>query len=393
MTDVDRWLLPDGVDEVLPPQANKLETLRRDILDLYAAWGYDLVVPPLIEFLDSLFVVQGESFRLDTFKIVDQFTGRGMGIRADITSQVARIDAHGLKRNGPNRLCYADSVLHTKPSSLRASRCPIRIGAELYGSPATGADIEVISIMLETLAIAGINKVQLALGHVGIYRSLIESAGLDAGLEQKLFNGIQRKSTGEIESLLSQSDCPADLKEMLQLLPGLSGDIEVLAEAEQVLASAPGTVKQDIARLRNIAASLEARFPEQSLYFDLSELRGYEYHTGIVFAAYIDNYGEAVAKGGRYDDIGEMFGRYRSATGFDADLKTLLQLGQREYTKVSKIFAPAMEDPALLEFIRELRKQGKAVVTELEDQKEGAAEMDCSSIIVQVNGKWVVQPL
>ena len=185
MTEANRWLLPDGVDEILPPAAHNLETLRRDILDLYRSWGYELVITPLIEFLDSLNIIPSEDLQLETFKVVDQVSGRSLGIRADITSQAARIDAHVLQKDGPNRLCYADSVLRTRPSSMLGTRSPYRIGCELYGHRGLASDVEVISLMLETLKLAEINEVQLALGHVGIYRSLIENAGLDQDTEKK----------------------------------------------------------------------------------------------------------------------------------------------------------------------------------------------------------------
>ncbi len=204
MTKANRWLLPDGVDEILPPQASQLESLRRDLLDLYSTWGYELVMTPLIEFLDSLLIVPSSNLQLQTFKIVDQLTGRGMGVRADITSQVARIDAHVLQREAPTRLCYADNVLHTLPKSLLCSRSPLTIGAELYGHSGIESDIEVISLMLKTLDTAGIGSVQLALGHVGIYRALTKEANLPAELGQKLFAALQRKSTGEIEQVLTE---------------------------------------------------------------------------------------------------------------------------------------------------------------------------------------------
>ena len=315
MSKANRWLLPDGVDEILPPQANNLEMLRRDILDLYRSWGYELVITPLIEFLDSLNIVPSEHLHLETFKVVDQISGRSMGIRADITSQVARIDAHVMQKQGPNRLCYADSVLRTRPSSMLGSRSPYRIGAELYGHNGIDSDLEVISLMLETLKLAEIEPVQLALGHVGIYRSLISHADLDDELEEKLFAALQSKSTEDIDQLLGNLTTNGNLLEMLTALPTLSGDESVLEQAEQVLAKAPGTVKEDIAQLRGLAAALKARYPEQSLYFDLSELRGYDYHTGVVFAAYTNGFGSSIAKGGRYDEIGSGFGRARAATG------------------------------------------------------------------------------
>lgn len=393
MTKANRWLLPDGVDEILPPQANNLESLRRDILDLYRSWGYELVITPLIEFLDSLNVVPGEDLQLETFKVVDQLSGRTMGVRADITSQVARIDAHVMQKETPNRLCYADSVIRTKPPAMLASRSPYRIGAELYGHNGIDSDLEIISLMLETMKLAEVGQIQLALGHVGIYRSLIAHAGLNNEQESKLFEALQSKSEKDIEDLLVDMKANAGLLEMLKALPTLSGDESILDSAEQILSKAPGSVLEDIAQLRSLSQALKSRYPEQSLYFDLSELRGYEYHTGVVFAAYTPGFGSSIAKGGRYDDIGEGFGRARAATGFDSDLKNLITLGKRQFNAVEKILAPANEDSELQAYIATLRAQGKQVVIALSGDDSSAKELDCTQEIVQLDGKWELKPL
>jgi len=393
MTKANRWLLPDGVDEILPPEANNLETLRRDILDLYRSWGYELVITPLIEFLDSLNIVPGEDLQLETFKVVDQLSGRTMGIRADITSQVARIDAHFMQKNEPNRLCYSSSVLRTKPSALLGSRSPYRIGAELYGHSGIDSDLEIISLMLETLKLAEVGQVQLALGHVGIYRSLIAHAELDTEQERKLFAALQNKSEKDIDDLLVNLKTNGGLLEMLKALPTLSGDESILDTAEQVLSKAPGTVLDDIAQLRSLCQTLKARYPEQSLYFDLSELRGYEYHTGVVFAAYTTGFGTSIAKGGRYDDIGEGFGRARAATGFDSDLKNLLALSKRKFATIEKVLAPANDDSELHTLIITLRAQGKQVLTALSEDSASPQDLGCTQQIVQLDGKWVLDPL
>jgi ATP phosphoribosyltransferase regulatory subunit len=393
MTKANRWLLPDGVDEILPPRANKLETLRREILDLYRSWGYELVITPLIEFLDSLMIIPSEELHLQTFKVVDQLSGRTMGVRADITSQVARIDAHVLQSKGPARLCYAGSTLMTKPGSMLSSRSPIKIGAELYGHSGSSSDLEVISLMLETLRCAGIANVQLALGHVGIYHSLVENLDLDEDLEQKIFTAIQRKSPKDLADLLMPIKSHPELLRMLTALPGLCGDITVLDDAEEALYKAPGSVAENIHQLRELSRQIQASYPEQSLYFDLSELRGYEYHTGVVFGAYCKGHGQSIAKGGRYDNIGAGFGRARAATGFDCDLKTLLVLSSRDFGSAEKIFAPLTDDPALHEMIRELRQQGSQVICELDRQAVTAAELGCTHEIALRDGKWQLQPL
>lgn len=391
MTKANRWLLPDGVDEILPPQANRLETLRRDLLDLYGTWGYQLVMTPLIEFLDSLLILPSAELQLQTFKIVDQLTGRSMGVRADITSQVARIDAHVLQQDPPTRLCYADSVLHTRPQSLLGSRSPLLIGAELYGHAGIDSDIEVIGLMLQTLDKAGITGAQLALGHVGLYRSLIGEAALAPELERKLFEAVQRKSWGEIDQLLAGGD--AKLAANLKHLTTLHGDITVLDRVADGIDCTAPAIATSIKQLRQVATAIGERFPGQSLYFDLAEMRGYEYHTGIVFAAYVAGYGEAIANGGRYDDIGEGFGRARAATGFNADLKILLAQGRREFAQPQRIFAPSGNDPALLAAIASLREQGQQVVQALGGQSETADGMHCDHELVNSGGDWQVTPL
>lgn len=393
MKNGDRWLLPDGVEEILPPRARQLEILRRDILDLYAAWGYDLVITPLIEFLDSLLIVPSSKLQLRTFKIVDQITGRSMGVRADLTAQAARIDAHVLNREGPTRLCYADSVLHTKPSSLLGSRSPIRIGAELYGHAGNASDIEVMSLMLETLAKAGLDSTQLALGHVQVYRPLVDMAGLDQTLERRLFKALQRKAHGDIEAVLAEGQVEPGLASLIATLPTLYGDRKVLEKASQALAAAPPATLAALDELQALADAISRRYPEQSLYFDLAELRGYEYHTGVVFACYVDGYGEAISKGGRYDHIGEVFGRARAATGFDLDLKTLLSLSTRDFGKLTRVFAPDLDDAALRTEITRMRNEGTAVVMALEGQQQDAKAMDCTHQLVMTAGKWICEPV
>ncbi len=394
MNGPDRWLLPDGVDEILPPQAGRLETLRREILDLYASWGYELVIPPLVEFLDSLLIVPGNNeLNLRTFKIVDQLSGRSMGVRADITSQVARIDAHGLKGNIPVRLCYADSVLHTRPQSLLGSRVPILIGAELYGHSGVDSDIEVITLMLETLAIAGIEDVQLALGHVGIYRTLVAHAELEPQLEQKLFDALQRKATEEITQLLEHQDIDPALLLMLKNLVDLCGGDEVLDKAAIMFNKAPEQVSECLGQLQAISRGIRQRFPQQSLYYDLAELHGYQYHSGLVFAAYAGEHGDAIANGGRYDAIGKAFGRARPATGFDADLTVLMRLSTRKFQAVDRIFAPYADNDSLLQFINQLRSEGHVVIAGLQGQTESAADMHCSHEITMSESGWQLRPV
>lgn len=390
MTSAKRWLLPDGVEEILPNEAGKLESLRRQLLDLYRSWGYELVITPLIEFLDSLLVGTSKDLDIHTFKIVDQLSGRMMGIRADITPQAARIDAHCLHRDGPVRLCYADSVLHTRPRGLMTSRVPIRIGAELYGHAGVECDIELICLMHETLQVAGIENCQIVLGHVGIFRNLLQEADLDDETEQLLFQAVQRKAFDEIDQILAEAVKAADLRERLQKLTRLSGDESVLEQAKQVFSAASDSVKAELEELVAIAAGVNERLPGISIGFDLCELRGFEYHTGIVFAAYSPGYGRAVAKGGRYNDIGEVFGRARPASGFDSDLKILARLSAGEFSAPKAILAPATTEPELLDKIKELRHNGEVVIQQLGSETENSKDLNYDRKLEKQGTSWQV---
>jgi ATP phosphoribosyltransferase regulatory subunit len=379
MTTVDRWLLPDGVEEVLPVPAAKVEQLRRALLDLYAGWGYQLVIPPLMEFTESLLIGLGSDIEMLTFRVTDQLSGRNMGIRADITPQVARIDAHSLAQSGISRFCYAGSVLHTRPISLLASRSPIKLGAELYGDDSLQADIEVISLMLETLKVAGIHGCTLDLGHVGIYQKLLAECGLAESQEQQVFDALQRKSLPDLKAILA--DLPPPQREKILQLASLHGGEVVL---EQV-----SWADEVVQELRTVAAAISSRYPEVKVYFDLGELRGYHYHTGLVFAAYVDGHGQAVANGGRYDDVGQVFGRARPATGFSTDLKALLQLlsASLPATCNTAICAPAQTDVGLWQRLGELRAAGEVVITSL----SGEIDPRCDRQLVCRDGEWEIE--
>lgn len=388
MTTVDRWLLPEGVEELLPEQAARAETLRRRLLDLYRSWGYDLVMPPLLEFTDSLLIGLGSDVDLLTFKVTDQLSGRTMGIRADITPQVARIDAHSLQREGPVRLCYAGSVLHTRPKSLLASRSPIQIGVEFYGDAGLASDREVVLLMLETLRVAGVEAVTLDLGHVGIYRALTQAAALAADDERDLFDALQRKATGDIVSVLERAVADEHLRNWLLQLNRLQGGVEVLTRARTIFNGAPIEVHAAIDELSAVAQCVQARLPAVNLYFDLGELRGYHYHTGLVFAALAPGWGQALANGGRYDHIGEVFGRARPATGFSTDLKALIALGNAQQPiSSSAILAPADDDIALWQTVQSLRAQGERVIHALPGQ---TALPECDRQLVLREGKWQI---
>ncbi|WOG28539.1 ATP phosphoribosyltransferase regulatory subunit [Endozoicomonas sp. 8E] len=394
MTVADRWLLPDGIEEILAPRARQAEMLRREMLDLFDCWGYELVIPPHLEFMESLTAGVGRDLELQTFKVTDQLTGRTMGLRADTTPAVARIDAHTLKAKGPVRLCYASSVFHTRSASLGATRSPIQLGAELYGHGGVESDIEVISLMLETLAAIGIESVNLDLGHVRIYRSLVEYAGLSEQQEQKLFDALQRKAECEVSELLASWQICSGTAKMFKALTSLTGHASVINDARALLKDAPEAVFKALDQLEVIAGKVAELYPSANLYLDMGELRGYNYHTGVVFAAYVPGKGQAIAKGGRYDGIGRIFGRARPATGFSTDLKTLIELksllglNTDASDERMTIFAPVDADPAA---VQKLRRQGQRVVYQLPEQETDAAGTGCDRQLVCRDGEWVVE--
>jgi len=391
MNKTDRWLLPEGIEEVLPEQAKRLEQLRRTLLDTYESWGYDLVMPPLIEYLESLLTGTGNDLDLQTFKLTDQLTGRLMGVRADMTPQVARIDAHQLNRETPTRLCYMGTVLHTRTDGFAGSRSPLQVGAELYGHAGIESDVEVISLMLETLAKSGVASPFVDLGHVGIYRELVKQAGLDKEQEATLFDSLQRKANTEIAEHLKDWKLDSKIASAIAALTDLNGDESVLSEAKTVLKNAGKGVLSALDELTNIAELLKKRLPDVEVHYDLAELRGYNYHTGMVFAAYVAGRGQAVALGGRYDDIGEVFGRARPATGFSTDLKTLLSLSGHKNNQVAAIYAPADNDTELRKTIIELRKQGERVICTLPGQTGSAKDMGCDRELVKDGSSWKVK--
>ena len=391
MSGIDHWLLPEGVGEMLPDEAWRLEALRRRLLDVYRSWGYGLIIPPMIEYLESLLTGAGHDLDLQTFKLTDQLTGRLLGVRADMTPQAARIDAHALKRDEPVRLCYLGTVLHTLPDGFAGSRSPLQVGCELFGHAGIESDLEILGLMLETLAVTGL-EVHLDLGHVGIFRALARGAGLTAGQEADLFDVLQRKALPEIESLLASFGAAPEWRARLERLAGLHGGAEVLEQARAALGGAGAAVDAALDNLAAIAAQVQARWPQLPLHFDLAELRGYGYHTGIVFAAFTPGCGQEIARGGRYDNIGAVFGRARPATGFSADLRTLMALspGAGEASR-GAVFAPASDDSSLAAAVAGLRAAGERVIAALPGQTGGAREMGCDRELVEQDGGWVIK--
>lgn len=386
----DRWLLPEGIVELLPAQAQQLEQLRRRLLDTFNGWGYELVMPPLIEYLESLQVGTGNDLDLQTFKLTDQLTGRLMGVRADMTPQVARIDAHVLKRDLPTRLCYIGPVLHTRPSGFARARAPLQVGAELYGHAGIESDVEILRLMVETLKQAGVDNIHIDLGHVGIYRELVKEAGLSAEQEVTLFEALQRKAKPEIDACLAQWSVKQPLRRQLAGLVDLNGDRSVLERAREVFGNVGAGVQAALENLTRIAETAARHIGDLPLYFDLAELRGYRYQTGVVFAAFVPGHGQEIARGGRYDDIGKAFGRARPATGFSSDLKTLVALSQNHPPTPAGIFAPAVEDAALDAKIAQLRAQGERVVAMLPGQTGEAADFGCDRRLAQGDTGWDV---
>ncbi len=314
------WLLPENIEDVLPPKAWKLEGVRRAMLDLFRARNYELVVPPLIEYVDSLLTGAGSDLDLKTFKLVDQLSGRMMGVRADMTPQVARIDAHLLGHNEVNRLCYAGSVLHAVPDGVYHSREPMQLGAELYGVAGMEGDLEILTLMLDSLQTAGLKNIQLDIGHVGIYRALVEEAGLSGDQEEALFKALQSKAGDEVSAICAGVD--ATIGKALVALTQLYGGVDTLQAAREALPD-NAQIRAALDMLAYLTDSLEGRGIELAL--DLAELRGYGYHSGVVFAAYTGGHTRAIALGGRYDEAGKAFGRARPATGFSLDLRELVE--------------------------------------------------------------------
>jgi len=387
MNQADRWLLPDGIEELLPPEAKQLEAMRRTLLDTFSNWGYELVVPPQLEFLESLLTGVGSDLNLQTFKVTDQLTGRLMGVSADITPQVARMDAHSWAKEGVNRLSYCGPVLHTRAKSLLSSRAPMQIGAELFGESGPGADVEILSLLVESMQRAGLERIHLDIGHVGIYKALVAKAQLASDAEQQIFENLNNKSVTEYRLLVEANVQEPKLQQAFLSLLQLNGDTSVLEKAKALEDVAD--VAASLENLREICSVLQARFAGVDIFIDLAELRGFDYHTGVVFAAYVAGHGQAVAQGGRYDDTGAVFGRARAATGFSADIKQWVQIVNKQASDEAGIFAPADADWSVGS---ELRAQGKRVISGLSKTDDPAA-LGCTSVLTNQNGQWIVETL
>ena len=390
MTIAERWLLPDGIEEILPPQAARIEALRRALLDEYRAWGYDLLQPPSAEYLESLLTGVGHDLDLLTFKITDQRSGRLMGLSADRTQQVARMDAHSIPKRGVARYCYCGEVLHTKATHLLSSRSPMQIGAELYGYSGLDSEVEIVSLMLSSLQRAGMEQITVDLGHVGIYRALVAETELTATEQAELYSLLRRRALPELRHWLARVEMAASHKAIFLKLPDMAGSIADLELWIEEFAQAPEAVLSALQILKAIALAIEPAFPEVRIHFDLAELRDFSYHTGLVFSAFVPGFGQPVARGGRYDHTGEVFGRSRPATGFSSDLKILAALAVSDWAETPGILAPASREPALAAAIQALRAQGERVIQLFNEQPE-IDELGCDRVLVQDNGQWNVQ--
>ena len=377
------WLLPEHIEDVLPAAAWRMEQVRRDILDLFWRHGYEFVQPPLLEYLESLLTGTGHDLGLKTFKLVDQLSGRHMGIRADITPQAARIDAHLMNRKGVNRLCYCGSVLHTLPDGMMGSREPIQIGLELFGHAGLESDLEIQSLMVEALGLAGVNEILIDLGHVAIFRAIVSPHERAMAREGDLFQALQNKDTQRLADLTADLDRAT--AQALCALPELNGAAAVLDRATKILPKHP-QISAALQDLRKLGELLTQRGIKIS--YDLAELRGYHYHSGIVFAAYAQGYADPVAKGGRYDEVGKSFGRARPATGFSIDLRQVLANGVPSANL--GILAPYESGAELQHKIDELRHTGERVVIELPGAPADASDLGCNRRLTLKKGVWQV---
>ncbi len=379
------WLLPEFIEDVLPTEAARIEQLRRDLLDLFKVHGYQYVIPPTLEYLESLITGTGHDLDLATFKVVDQLTGRLMGIRADMTPQAARIDAHMLNQQGVSRLCYAGTVLRTKPDGLARTREPLQLGAELFGHAGIESDVEIQRLMIKSLQLLGLKQIHIDFSHVAIFESLVKAGNINADLEQALYAALQSKDKAAVASLAKDLD--AAIQQALLSLTELNGDVGILDKALKVLPQLP-EIAQALANLSAVACKLADLNVQVS--FDLGELRGYHYHSGIVFAAYARGYTGPVALGGRYDEVGVAFGRARPATGFSIDLRGIVTaLSPASLPKT--VLAPEDNDIALLAKIEALRAEGLVVIQVLPHSQVSAEELNCDTQLVLRDGEWRIE--
>lgn len=381
------WLLPEYIEDVLPAEAGRIESMRRSLLDLFRVHGYQYVIPPMLEYMESLTTGAGHDLDLATFKVVDQLSGRLMGVRADMTPQAARIDAHLLNQSGITRLCYAGSVLRTKPDGLAQTREPLQLGAELYGHAGVASDIEIQRLLIQALQAIGVQQVHMDFSHVDIFGSLIAASSVAPPLEQDLYAALQSKDQASLSRLAQGLD--KTTREALLQLTELNGDKAILLKAAKLLPAMPA-IKAALASLTAVSSALADL--DVSLSFDLSELRGYHYHSGMVFAAYAQGYKGPLALGGRYDEVGSAFGRARPATGFSLDLRGVVTALAPASLPMA-IYAPAQADASLQAKIAALRAEGQIVIQALSDASNDVKELNCDRKLAHYNSGWHVVPI
>jgi ATP phosphoribosyltransferase regulatory subunit len=385
---MNRWLLPENISDILPSEARKIEDLRRIFLDRFQAYGYELVMPPMLEYLDSLLTGSGQDLNLKTFKLVDQISGRTLGLRADMTPQVARIDAHLLNRQGVTRLCYAGSILHTRAAAGSSSREQLQLGAEIYGHAGLEADLEIQALLNDVLNLSQVGEITLDMSHAGLLAAILgdfppQSESLDA-----LYSALQTKDLPSLNQVLK--DWPSEVKSAVLALANLSGSPEkVLVQARQNLPKT-AAVKAALEELERLCAAVAGLPNSPQLNLDLSDLKGYQYHSGVMFAAYVEGLPVAIARGGRYDMVGKAFGRSRPATGFSLDIMTLARMSKKDSRK-NAILAPWSNDQTLSQEIAQLRSQGQVVIQLLPGHEQDGDEFHCDRELVSQKGAWVVK--
>jgi ATP phosphoribosyltransferase regulatory subunit len=385
---MNRWLLPENISDILPSEARKIEDLRRIFLDRFQAYGYELVMPPMLEYLDSLLTGSGQDLNLKTFKLVDQISGRTLGLRADMTPQVARIDAHLLNRQGVTRLCYAGSILHTRAAAGSSSREQLQLGAEIYGHAGLEADLEIQALLNDVLNLSQVGEITLDMSHAGLLAAILgdfppQSESLDA-----LYSALQTKDLPSLNQVLK--DWPSEVKSAVLALANLSGSPEkVLVQARQNLPKT-AAVKAALEELERLCAAVAGLPNSPQLNLDLSDLKGYQYHSGVMFAAYVEGLPVAIARGGRYDMVGKAFGRSRPATGFSLDIMTLARMSKKDSRK-NAILAPWSNDQTLSQEIAQLRSQGQVVIQLLPGHEQDGDEFHCDREVVSQKGAWVVK--
>jgi ATP phosphoribosyltransferase regulatory subunit len=380
------WVLPDHIADVLPSEARHIEEIRRDLLDMARCYGYELVMPPLLEHLESLLSGTGEALDLQTFKLVDQLSGRMMGLRADSTPQVARIDAHLLNRHGVARLCYCGPVLHTRPGGPQASREPLQFGAELYGHAGLEADLEILTLALDALRSANVGLLTVDLADARIVSALLDASGLSADAQDQVHAALAGKDATELRAI--SASCEPAIASAIQTLVELYGDVTVLDQAVKLL-PALSEVQQALSELKWLASHIAIAFDDVRVSFDLADLRGYAYYTGARFSIYAPDARDALARGGRYDEVGSVFGRKRPAVGFSLDVKELAAAAKLRPLRAA-IRAPWGEDAQLRTAIAVLRQQGETVVCVLPGHESEVDEFQCDRELKKLAGQWSV---